>query len=109
QPTPFASVRDAVKAAPLGSIDVAWLADTGFRALVATLFDPPTTEDAVQGIGRVTLTVHPARRWSGALLLGWVASCLGADHPRRIGERRWKLQRAAGYGTPLELGLELDD
>jgi len=68
--------------------DVAWYGITRWRELVAGLFDPPETREALGRIATVEVRAvaptadHPAR--AAAWLAAWLAGQLGWDRPRRV-------------------------
>jgi serine/threonine protein kinase len=97
---PLRRMRDLITRVPLGPIDLGWLEMSGVRSLIASLFDPPTKDEDIARIERVTLTSHPRHRWSVHLLIGWIAAALGVSSPARLGDLAWRFARKAG--KPVE-------
>lgn len=103
---PLARVRDAMQRAPLLAMDLGWLAAAPLRGLIAELFDPPLTVDALGGISRVRYVAPPSSRWTSHLMLGWIASALGVHTAPPKGGSTWTMPTARG--GELAIGLELD-
>jgi glucose-6-phosphate dehydrogenase assembly protein OpcA len=86
--------------------DMAWTRLATWQELCARLFDEPRTRDHVAAITRVTLhqaSESGARLGSeGALLLGWLATCLGWRAVRMGGGL--KMKREDGHDVHLVLG-----
>lgn len=98
-PAPLSRITAVMPDAPLGVIDLGWLSLSSYRTLIAGLFDPPANgEEAL--IDRVTITATAKLRWSVRLMIAWIASSLGAEGPKAIGEGAWRFSRAGG--RPLE-------
>jgi hypothetical protein len=105
QERPLAAVRDAMDRAPLMAMDLGWLAASPLRAVIAELFDPPFTLEAIGGIRRVRYVAPPDRRWSSYAMLGWIASALGVTTAPSKGSS-WKLPTQSG--SDLALSIEID-
>jgi glucose-6-phosphate dehydrogenase assembly protein OpcA len=104
---PLRRVREVSPLVTLGAIDLGWLEVAHVRALVAGLFDPPTTEEDVACIEKASIITSPKHRWSSHLMLAWIAAALGADAPKKMGELAWRFQRRTG-GRPVDLMMKED-
>jgi glucose-6-phosphate dehydrogenase assembly protein OpcA len=101
-PQPLRRIREVSPLAALGAIDLGWIEVGHVRGLVAGLFDPPTTEEDISRIERVTITSSEKHRHSSRLILAWIASALGGEGgPKKIGENAWRFQRT-GRGAAIE-------
>ncbi|MCK6546730.1 glucose-6-phosphate dehydrogenase assembly protein OpcA [Myxococcota bacterium] len=105
---PLARVREVLPKLPLGVIDLGWLALAPVRSLVASLFDPPTPDDAASRISHVTITASPRLRASSLLLLGWIGQALGVGSARPIGQHAWRFARR-GAGPAIEAVVVEDE
>jgi hypothetical protein len=106
QDRPLASLRDAMDRAPLMAMDLGWLAAAPLRAVIAELFDPPLTLEAIGGIQRVRYVAPEERRWTSHAMLGWIASSLGVTGGAASPGSSWRLPTAAG--GELSLSFEID-
>jgi hypothetical protein len=104
---PLAAVRDAMDQAPLMAMDLGWLAAAPLRAVIAELFDPPLTLDALGGIERVRYVTPAEKQWSSHAMLGWIASALGVTACPGTGGSSWSLPTASG--DELSLTFEVAD
>lgn len=100
-PAPLKRLRALAEDLKLGTIDLGWIELSAFRSLVAGLFDPPATEEDARAIDRVKLVSDDKHRWSGQLILAWVAAALGGVSPKAIGHLAWRFSRPGG--RPLEI------
>lgn len=103
---PLARICAMSSALPLGAIDLGWIQHSSHRALVAGLFDAPATGEDAAAIDRAVITAPRSLRCSAVLMLAWIASALGGEQPKKIGEGAWRFARpkhAARAGLELIL------
>jgi glucose-6-phosphate dehydrogenase assembly protein OpcA len=99
-PAPLKRIAAVMAELPLGAIDLGWLAYSSYRALLAGLFDPPSTPEEIAAVDRITFTAPKRSRWSSQLMIAWIAGALGAENPRAVGHGAWRFARPGG--RPVE-------
>lgn len=107
QSRPLARVSEVMAHAPLMAIDLGWLARAPLRSVIAEMFDPPLTVEALGGIDRVRYVAPGGETWSSYLMLGWIASALGVQGGSAGQAAAWSLPTKDG--RELALLFELDE
>jgi glucose-6-phosphate dehydrogenase assembly protein OpcA len=91
---PLRRLREMMSQVSLGVMDLGWLEASSLRAHVASLFDPPATEEEASAIDRALITTTPKTKWTAQLLAAWIASALNAEAPKKVGELAWRFTKA---------------
>lgn len=107
QARPLARLSEVMARAPLMAMDLGWLGRAPLRSVIAEMFDPPLTVEALGGIDRVHYVAPAGERWSSYLMLGWIASALGVQAGSNEGGPTWSLPTK--NGRELALVFDLDD
>ena len=100
---PLLRVRALDGETRLGSMDVAWLSQSGLRSLVAEMFEPPASESAWRSIEDVCIRTTPGQIASAKLLLGWISATLGGGKPDDVGANAWQVS------SNLRISVEIDE
>ncbi len=78
------------------AIGVGWLRAAGWRAALATLFDPPTPVEEVLGVDAVAIRCSPARAGAAEMLVAWLASRLRWREGARLPSGELEFKRPRG-------------
>ncbi len=102
---PLGALRRLMDDGRHSAMDLGWVGTAALRAEIASVFDPPFDEQALQSIDRIQCTTRPLEQWSSRLLLGWLARALGAEGPATaaVDGQAWSLSRPRGEPLTLEL------
>ncbi len=101
---PLRRLREMMPQVSLGVMDLGWLEAASLRAHVASLFDPPATDEEAAVIDRAIITTAPKTKWTAQLLAAWIASALKADAPKKVGELAWRFTKAGQ--RPLDVIIQ---
>lgn len=101
RPDALAETRLALVEPAMRGMDLGWLRRSALRREIAAMFDPPAPP--ARSVTQVDLHVPATERSTGRLLLGWLASALGAGPPAREGPGRWRAERRGGAALALSL------
>lgn len=103
EPDALRQIDGVARKPPLGTMDLGWLAQSGLRAAIAELFEPPVPDDAWQSVSQVTIKANKEALASAKMIGAWIGSTLGGHSPTAKGEGSWALKTSPGKSLRLRI------